>query len=590
MTQILQSLGSKPDVYFTENDNSQVPDVTNVDQNATFFYGLASKGIVGRAVYLTSPKDLVSLFGNPKLVAGAGLIGTMGLWSAYQHLASGAGAIWFQRVVNTATGKAPQALRITLDSVTNTAPVVDLPAITFDYQTALASDSSDSKFYIYSNDPIYFSDFASQYQNISVSARRLLLSDLVGLTADYQTYLSNIVGASVAGSYSWALVTVSDVSTSPATTLETWVVNNSRDPMSNGLSYYVTCLNNSKYLNVAYSDLFEDTAVSDFFNDINFSPILSVNFNEYDPSGAGSLKFSGVADPTDTALISSVTPDRKKTPFRMILVNGFETAGAVSTQMQAVVRANKALVYAVGNASSSAQINEVDTVTGTGLVDSSTNPTVSATYGSDDTIASRCFPYVQAWRTFDSFTRRNVLLPASAKAILTIAQTLPWEIPAGTRRGKVDALKVFPELSDTALGSLYTKAKVNCIDKQSTGYFFWGQRTGQKTPSARDRIHAVRTLVDIENNLEGLRQFLFERATPDTIGQIVDYMESVKSYYRTGDKVLVFDYTIDFTNLVYNQLDVIVNVIVPESIEYIQVTVNVDRDRGAVFLESLLKG
>lgn len=604
MTQILQAQGLKPDAYITELDRSQVADVTNFDPKATFFYGIASKGIVGRPVRITNPRDLVSIFGEPNVQGGANATGSMGLWCAYRHLASGAGEIWFQRVVNTASSNAnaPQAIRVAFDGTTyDPATDVTVEKIATDVQAIKSNDASDTGFYLYSNDPIYKVDFASLYKNIGIVIRKLdteqghLDNTVVGgnvVESDYNSYLSNIVGKSTVGTYKWAIVEVWDTTNSTTSTsvvggtlLESWIVNDSRTLMGNGISYYVSRLKQSKYITPVYSEILEDDAVANFFkslpidgSDSDTKPeAIEILFKKT----AIEQAFTSVANYGDAGIHASVIADRRKTPFRMILVPGYnDGSNSVGNAMAGFISANKGLVYAVGQVTAF--------LTTEAEMYASGQPQIAVNVSTDDFIASRGFPYTQSYRVFDTFTRKNVILPISARAVLTIAQTQPWEIPAGSRRGKVEALKVIPELSDEALGKLYTKAKVNCVDKQPDGYYIWGQRTGQATPSARDRIHCVRTLVDIETSLEGLRQFVFERATPATIEDVVSFMENLRSYYRTGDKVLAFNYVIDLNNLIYNQLDVSVSVIVPESIEYVNITVNVDRDRGAVFLESLL--
>lgn len=580
---ILQNENLKPGAYVTEIDKSQVADVSNAPTNTAFFYGLAKKGVVGRPVYVNTPRQLIELFGQPFLMGGNNLRGTLGLWVAYQYLQTGIGGIWFQRVTNSAdANKRPYLL---YKDVTNSAFVdgdtgdvdkditwADTPVST-DWEDAYVNDPLKVDARLFLKNPVY---------KISETEVSTIQVKVVGLTAWNGTKviddLNSIVGETTAKdtTIKWAKVQVFDTSVSATTPVETFLINNTREPMDNSLVYFASRLNRSNYIGIAIPDEAEETAIATFFTRAD-SNGFTITY------ATGTIPATSTYDGSLAEVGAVPSIDRRKYPFKSFFVNGFNVLGdsTIKASIASLIRKNSSLVYGVGSVQTSGGRTYAEYLTGGEL-------NIASIVDSNDQVASRFFPYLQSVKVFDPFTKKTMTLPASVNAYLNINSINPWEIPAGLNRGGISALKVVPELQADEIGYLYNTGKINCIDKTNTGYFIWGQRTGQKTPSARDRIHAVRSLIELETELESsLTRFVFERATPTTLSNITKTIENIKKYYtETTEAFVKFEYEIDTSLLEFNQLDINVRVVPTEAIEFINVNVTISRDTATNVIET----
>lgn len=128
------------------------------------------------------------------------------------------------------------------------------------------------------------------------------------------------------------------------------------------------------------------------------------------------------------------------------------------------------------------------------------------------------WPWLQ---DYDSDNAQYIWLPPSTYALAQMTYTDnvadPWYAAAGLRRGKVNALDVEYSPTRKDRDILYGDTGiVNPIVKMvGEGITIWGQKTGQRTASATDRINVRRLLIYAEKLIANMaRGFLFEPNDP----------------------------------------------------------------------------
>ena len=124
------------------------------------------------------------------------------------------------------------------------------------------------------------------------------------------------------------------------------------------------------------------------------------------------------------------------------------------------------------------------------------------------------WPWLQ---DYDSINEQYVWLPPSIYALKSMVYTDsvadPWYAPAGTTRGKVSALDVEYSPTRTDRDLLYGDTNIvnPIVYFVSEGITIWGQKTGQRTLSATNRINVRRLLIYAEKLIAKMaRGFLFE--------------------------------------------------------------------------------
>ena len=128
------------------------------------------------------------------------------------------------------------------------------------------------------------------------------------------------------------------------------------------------------------------------------------------------------------------------------------------------------------------------------------------------------WPWLQ---DYDADNKQYIWLPPSAYALAQMVYTDnvadPWFATAGLRRGKVTALDVeySPTRSDRDLLYGDTNIVNPIVSLVGEGIAIWGQKTGQRTKSATDRINVRRLLIYAEKLIANMaRGFLFEPNDP----------------------------------------------------------------------------
>ncbi|MFW6225815.1 MAG: phage tail sheath C-terminal domain-containing protein, partial [bacterium] len=124
------------------------------------------------------------------------------------------------------------------------------------------------------------------------------------------------------------------------------------------------------------------------------------------------------------------------------------------------------------------------------------------------------WPWLQ---DYDADNEQYIWLPPSIYALKSMIYTDniadPWFAPAGTTRGKVSALDVEYSPSRPDRDLLYGDTNIvnPIVYFVGEGITIWGQKTGQRTKSATDRINVRRLLIYAEKLIAKMaRGFLFE--------------------------------------------------------------------------------
>lgn len=124
------------------------------------------------------------------------------------------------------------------------------------------------------------------------------------------------------------------------------------------------------------------------------------------------------------------------------------------------------------------------------------------------------FPWIQ---DRDSDNSVNVWLPPSIYAFNACAFTdsnfNPWLPPAGLRRGLVNASGIEYSLSKIERDILYGGTNIvnPIVFFVNEGMSIWGQKTGQRTKSATDRVNVRRLIIYVKKLISDMsRNFLFE--------------------------------------------------------------------------------
>ena len=387
-----------------------------------------------------------------------------------------------------------------------------------------------------------------------------------GASVVFDDKLSNITSLDNASLYKWIQVDVKK----DGEVAESYIANNTRETMGNGLSYWFGRVNRSELISLTYSEVNEDDVFDNLYALVSVAPTtitIPTAFND-----------DLVAPTNDSELQEVPVVSRKQFPHRRVFVPEVISPADtdIITSIEAVLELNNGLVSVTCAMGSGLDVSSY--ISGS-TIDS------SVIVPSFPSFASRVRVYVQKMRLFDPFTSKNYYIPSSTQAILTMGalKETPWLAPAGQARGGVNALKVYPEFDDAEIGVLYNVGRLNCIDNTARGYFLWGQRTAQKFASALDRIHAVDTMIDMEITLEqGLKAFIFEIASQNNIAKIEAFLEGVRAYYLDAQAVTFFEYELDTSMLQYNQLNVKITTKPTDVIEFISVGVNITREGVSV--------
>lgn len=195
-------------------------------------------------------------------------------------------------------------------------------------------------------------------------------------------------------------------------------------------------------------------------------------------------------------------------------------------------------------------------------------------------------------RYFDSYTSNWVYLPKSVAGACAMCYcdvfSYPWMAPAGLARGQISySNRSNIRLSDPEIGQLYDNHINTSKAYPGYGEILWGQKTMLKKESVLNRIDVRRLLNFIEKNLETLLvPFLYQKNTVNTRTAMKTTVDAFLSRIQSAEGILTKRVSIatdpDDGHIVY----VNINLVPAESIEWICVTLTLDKNNGIVAAES----
>lgn len=198
---------------------------------------------------------------------------------------------------------------------------------------------------------------------------------------------------------------------------------------------------------------------------------------------------------------------------------------------------------------------------------------------------------------YDSYTSNYIYLPKSVAAAMSMAYcdkySYPWMGPAGVKRGTIDYSEgELLKLTEDDIGSLYNINVNTSKTLPIYGEVLWGLKTAQKKETARNRIPVRRALNYIEKNYYYiLLPYLFDNNTESTrssvYNSINEFMKKVKAADGVDWYTLICDSSNNTDTVIQNHtLKVDLSVRFPYSIEFIDVTINIEKGSSISVSES----
>ena len=198
--------------------------------------------------------------------------------------------------------------------------------------------------------------------------------------------------------------------------------------------------------------------------------------------------------------------------------------------------------------------------------------------------------YVAAYagydRYYDSYTANWIYLPKSVAGACAMCYcdvySYSWMAPAGLERGQIGySNRSNIRLNDVEIGQLYDNNINTSKNCQGYGEVLWGQKTMLKKVSALSRINVRRLLNYIEKNLEVmLVPYLYQNNTVNTRTSMKTTVDSFLSRIQAAEGILRKSVTIatdpDDSHICF----VNINIIPQETLEWVCVTLTVDRNNG----------
>lgn len=141
-------------------------------------------------------------------------------------------------------------------------------------------------------------------------------------------------------------------------------------------------------------------------------------------------------------------------------------------------------------------------------------------------------------RIHDSYSNREITIPPSGDVAAVIARIFrdnnPWDAPAGTRRGVLNALGTSKRFTQEERDDLYIHGINPVTSIGGNNAVVWGQKTLQREKSALDRLGVVNNVLWITERLKSsLHPYVFEANTQfvrDNVNYILtQFLEGVQT-------------------------------------------------------------
>ena len=198
--------------------------------------------------------------------------------------------------------------------------------------------------------------------------------------------------------------------------------------------------------------------------------------------------------------------------------------------------------------------------------------------------------YVAPYANYDKYYNATlaswIYLPKSVAGACAMAYcdmyAYPWFAPAGASRGSIQyTTGQLVRLTDDEIGQLYS---INVNTSRMSGEFgeiLWGQKTALKKDSALNRINVRRCLNFIEKSLEMmLVPYLFQQNTANTRSAARNSIDAFLNRVKSAEGLEEYRLSVTQDSQDPHIMNVAIKVIPAEALEFVDVTITIDRQTG----------
>lgn len=205
--------------------------------------------------------------------------------------------------------------------------------------------------------------------------------------------------------------------------------------------------------------------------------------------------------------------------------------------------------------------------------------------------------YVAEYAGYDKYYNGTlaswIYLPKSVAGACRMAYcdmtAYPWFAPAGVKRGNITYTNgPLTRLTDPEIGQLYDINVNTSRDCAGFGECLYGQKTALKKESALNRINVRRCLNYIEKVLETMMlPYLFQQNTANTRSAARNSIDAFLNRVQAAEGIEQYSLSVTQDSEDPHIMNVAIRVVPSEAIEFIDITITVDRNTGVTSSESM---
>lgn len=205
--------------------------------------------------------------------------------------------------------------------------------------------------------------------------------------------------------------------------------------------------------------------------------------------------------------------------------------------------------------------------------------------------------YVAEYAGYDKYYNGTlaswIYLPKSVAGACRMAYCdmtgYPWYAPAGVQRGNITYTNgPLTRLTDPEIGQLYDINVNTSRDCAGYGECLYGQKTALKKDSALNRINVRRCLNYIEKVLETMMlPYLFQQNTANTRSAARNSIDAFLNRVQAAEGIEQYALSVTQDAEDPHIMNVAIRVVPAEAIEFIDVTITVDRNTGVTTNETM---
>lgn len=198
--------------------------------------------------------------------------------------------------------------------------------------------------------------------------------------------------------------------------------------------------------------------------------------------------------------------------------------------------------------------------------------------------------YVAEYAGYDKYYNSTlaswIYLPKSVAGACRMAYcdmtSYPWFAPAGVQRGNITYTNgPLTRLTDPEIGQLYDINVNTSRDCAGFGECLYGQKTALKKESALNRINVRRCLNYIEKVLETMMlPYLFQQNTANTRSAARNSIDAFLNRVQAAEGIEQYSLSVTQDSEDPHIMNVAIRVVPAEAIEFIDITITVDRNTG----------